>query len=513
MLQRRVVRVVPRLAEEGARLLTDGVAALHEELGVTPAFPPRVEAEAAEAVRSPRLPTLDRTDLPLVTIDPEGSRDLDQAVHLERRGSGFRVHYAIADVAAFVRPGGAVDEEAHRRGETLYGVGAKVPLHPPQLSEGACSLLPDGPRPALLWTVDLDASGERTSVRVERALVRSRAQLSYAEVQADLDAGTADPVFLLLREVGELRVARERDRGGVSLPLPDQEVELVEGRLRLSFRSPLPVENWNAQVSLLTGTAAASLMVEGRVGVLRTLPPPDPRDVARLRRVARALHVTWPDAVDHPTFLRGLDPARADHAAVLTASASLLRGSGYVAFDGSVPEHHEHAALATTYSHVTAPLRRLVDRYGGEVCLALSAGSEVPDWVTERLPGLPATMRSTGTTAGQYERGVLDLVEAVLLHERTGEDFAAMVVDVDERDPRRGQVMLREPAVAARVEGPAPLPLGTDITVRLVEADPVRRAVRFEPTGTGTAVPVAEPPGPPGTPVGRSSSPQGRTGA
>ena len=486
MLQRRGVRVAPRLAEDGARLLSEGVAALHRELGVTPTFPAEAEAEAAAAARSPQLPELDRTDLPFVTIDPDGARDLDQAVHLERRGTGYRVWYAIADVAAFVRPGGAVDEEAHRRGETLYGVGGKVPLHPPQLSEGACSLLPDGPRPAVLWQVDLDAAGERTAVHVERALVRSRAQLSYAQVQAALDAGTAAPEFDLLREVGELRLAREQDRGGVSLPLPDQEVELAGGRLHLAFRSPLPVETWNAQVSLLTGTSAAWLMLEGAVGVLRTLPPPDPRDVARLRRVAAALRVAWPEAVTYPDFIRMLDPARADHAAVLTASASLLRGSGYAAFTGSVPEHHEHAALATSYSHVTAPLRRLVDRYGGEVCLALCAGRPVPEWVTERLAGLPATMRTTGAKAGQYDRGVLDLVEAVLLRDRVGEEFSAMVVDVDDRDPRRGQVMLRDPAVAARVEGPAPLPLGTDVVVRLVAADPVRRTVRFEPTA-GTA--------------------------
>jgi exoribonuclease R len=374
----------------------------------------------------------------------------------------------------------------------LYGVGAKVPLHPPQLSEGACSLLPDGPRPALLWTIDLDASGERTAVRVERAMVRSRAQLTYAGVQAALDAGTADPVFGLLREVGELRLERERDRGGVSLPLPDQEVEFVGGRLHLAFRSPLPVENWNAQVSLLTGIAAASLMLEGEVGVLRTLPPPDPRDVARLRRVAKALRVEWPEPVGYPEFIRGLDPGRADHAAVLTASASLLRGSGYMSFAGSVPEHHEHAALATSYSHVTAPLRRLVDRYGGEVCLALCAGEPVPEWVTERLPGLPATMKSAGAKAGQYERGVLDLVEAVLLRDRVGESFAAMVVDVDDRDPRRGQVMLRDPAVGARVEGPGPLPLGTDLVVRLVEADPVARRVRFEPTPPDGVRPAEE---------------------
>ena len=482
MLQRRVVRVAPPLAEDGARLLAEGVAALHRELGVTPVFPPEVEAEAAAAVRSPRLPEVDRTDLPFVTIDPDGARDLDQAVHLERRGTGYRVWYAIADVAAFVRPGGAVDEEAHRRGETLYGVSGKVPLHPPRLSEGACSLLPDGPRPAVLWRIDLDASGERTGVHVERALVRSRAQLSYAEVQAALDAGTAAPGLALLREVGERRSALEEERGGVSLPLPDQEVELAGDRLHLAFRSPLPVENWNAQVSLLTGTAAASLMLEGEVGVLRTLPPPDPRDVARLRRVAAALRVSWPEPLGYPEFIRVLDPARADDAAVLTASASLLRGSGYVAFAGSVPERHEHAALATTYSHVTAPLRRLVDRYGSEVCLALCAGRPVPEWVTDRLVELPATMRSTGARAGQYERGVLDLVEAVLLRDRLGEDFDAMVVDVDDRDPRRGQVMLRDPAVAARVDGQAPMPLGTDVVVRLVEADPVRRAVRFQPT-------------------------------
>ncbi len=507
MLQRRVVRVAPRLAEDGARLLQEGVDALHRELAVTPDFPPEVKAEAQGAARAPLLPQLDRTDLPFVTIDPEGARDLDQAVHLERRAGGYRVHYAIADVAAFVRPGGAVDEEAHRRGETLYGVGGKVPLHPPQLSEGACSLLPDGPRPALLWTVDLDDAGERTAVRVERALVRSRAQLSYAEVQADLDAGTDDPVPLLLREVGELRHARERDRGGVSLPLPDQEVDLVEGRLRLAFRSPLPVESWNAQISLLTGMAAASLMVEGRVGVLRTLPPPDPRDVARLRRIARALDVAWPEEQDHPDFISALDAGRADHAAVLTASASLLRGSGYASFSGLVPQRHQHAALAAPYSHVTAPLRRLVDRYAGEVCLALCAGEPVPGWVADRLEALPATMRATGAKAGQYERGVLDLVEAVLLRDRVGEVFPAMVVDVDERDPRRGQVMLRDPAVGARVEGSVPLPLGTDLVVRLVEADPVRRAVRFEPAAppAGDGGPGAEAAG------GGPTSQRGRT--
>ena len=120
---------------------------------MTPEFPAEVRAEAEASARSPRLPDLDRTDLPFVTIDPETARDLDQALHIERDGDGYVVHYAIADVAAFVTPGGAVDAEAHRRGETLYGLDAKVPLHPKAISEAAASLLPDGPRPALLWTI------------------------------------------------------------------------------------------------------------------------------------------------------------------------------------------------------------------------------------------------------------------------------------------------------------------------------------------------------------------------
>ena len=123
---------------------------------MTPDFPPEVEEAAARAAAAPRLPDLDRTDLPFVTIDPASSLDLDQAVHIERDGDGYVVHYAIADVAAFVTAGDPVDIEANRRGETLYGADSKIPLHPKSLSEGAASLLPDQVRPALLWTIRVD---------------------------------------------------------------------------------------------------------------------------------------------------------------------------------------------------------------------------------------------------------------------------------------------------------------------------------------------------------------------
>lgn len=469
--------------------LAQGIAAIQSEMKLPLAFPPEVEAEATQAAAQPRLPVLDRTDIPLVTIDPPGSMDLDQALHFERRdGGGYRVHYAIADVAAFVAPGGAVDAEAHRRGETLYGADSRIPLHPPVLSEGAASLLPNQLRSALLWTIDLDASGEIEAADVRRARVKSRARLDYAGVQQQLDAGTADPLWTLLREVGELRQQREQARGGISLALPEQEIGMVDGQWRLRYRVNHPDEDWNAQISLLTGMAAAQLMVKGKVGILRTLPPPQPQpqDIARLRRTAQALAIAWPDDWSYPDFIRGLDPSKDTHVAMLTACTTVLRGAGYVAFDGELPAQPMQSAVAAEYAHATAPLRRLVDRYVGEVCVALCANQPVPDWVRSALPALPDVMAEADRRAKHYERQVIDLVEAVLLSPRVGETFQGAIVEVaggkghGAAAAHGGVVMLRDPAIEAPVDSSAPLPLGQEVVVRLAEADPVKRVVRFE---------------------------------
>jgi exoribonuclease R len=478
MPSNRVVHIKVEDDEAVVATLRDGIERIRAELEVSPQFPPEVEEAAAAAAAAPRLPDLDRTDIPFITIDPEGAMDLDQALHIERAGDGYVVHYAIADVAAFVSPGDPVDLESHRRGETLYGADSKVPLHPKVISEDAGSLVEGQVRPALLWTIAVDDEGEGTDVRVERARVRSTAKLSYETAQAAVDDGTAGEVLGLLQELGELRLARDAARGGVSLPLPEQEIDIQGGRWSLEFRSLLPVELWNAQISLLTGFGAATLMVYGRVGLLRTLPAPDPRDVQRLHRTARALGIEWPAEVLYPDFIRSLDPTRSKHAAMVVASARLLRGSGYVAFDGEVPAEPLHSALASEYAHVTAPLRRLADRYAGEVCVALCAGEPVPEWVLAKLPELPKTMQRSSQRAKGYERAVLDLVEAGLLTARVGEEFDAVVVSVDEKQPDHGVVMLAELGVEARVVGDD-LPLGTDVRVRLEKADVATREVEL----------------------------------
>jgi exoribonuclease R len=448
---------------------------LRRELGVPEEFPADVLAEAARAAAAPRLPDTDLTDVPFLTVDPPGSRDLDQALALSRQGTGYRLRYAIADVAAFVTPGGPLDAECARRGVTLYAPDRRTPLHPPVLGEDAASLLPDVVRPAVVWTIDLDADGEPTSTDVRRALVRSRQRLDYAQVQTAIDGGTADEGLALLAVVGRLRQARARDRGAVDLPTPEQEVEVGPDGPVLSFRAQLPAEAWNAQISLLTGMAAARLMLDGGVGLLRTLPTADPQDVAQLRRSALALGLAWPEGTSYGDVVSALDPQVPAAAALLTLATQLLRGAAYTAFDGAPPAEPGHSAVAASYAHCTAPLRRLADRYVSEVCLALSAGTPVPDWARTALPQLPALMASADRRASVLERAVVDSAEAVVLAPRVGQEFDAVVVD---SGPRSGTVQLRDPAVRARCDG-ADLPLGQAVRVRLVSADPVSRKVLF----------------------------------
>ena len=215
------------------------------------------------------------------------------------------------------------------------------------------------------------------------------------------------------------------------------------------------MEDWNAQISILTGQAAALLMLRAKVGIVRTLPQGDDYAVGRLRRTAAALHVPWPEEQSFADFLRGLDASVPAHAAVLAKSTVLLRGSGYAAFDGDVPEHPRHAGIGAPYAHTTAPLRRLVDRYVGEVCLAVSAGTDVPDWVRAALPDLPETMEDSNRRQQGFESGIVSLVEAAVLAGSVGEVFEAVVVDAD-KDGEGGSVQLREPAVTARCSGRRP---------------------------------------------------------
>lgn len=408
--------------------LTAALENLRQELDLRTEFPPEVLAEAQSAVAASAMPERDLTELGFITVDPPGSTDLDQAFHLERAGSGYRVWYAIADVPTFVAPAGAIDVEARLRGQTMYAPDGRISLHPEVIAEDAASLLPGRERPAFVWEFELDEDAQVQSVNLRRAAVKSRAQLTYEQVQEDLDSGGAAENLILLREIGTKRIALEKERGGASLNLPEQEIAHDGERYFIVTRPPLAAEDWNAQLSLMTGMAAAEIMLGGGVGILRTMPAPDEASLARFRHQARALGRSWPAGVPYGEFLRSLDTSDPRQLSLMHAAASLFRGAGYTAFDGDLPDAVEQAAIAAPYAHTTAPLRRLVDRFVLVTCEALCAGDEVPTWVREALPQLNSLMSASNQLASRLESGAVAAVEAALLSNRVGEEFNAVVI-------------------------------------------------------------------------------------
>lgn len=466
MKQVLVARPTPFLA---------GFARIRNELGVPASFPDEVNQAAFDATPMP-AERRDARDLPLIAIDPPGAADLDQAFAATAHADGFRVQYAIADVGAFVRPGGSIDTEARARGTTRYSPDLRTPLHPPILSEDRASLLPNGERPALLWTIDLDADGEPVDSHLERATVRVREAISYAEAQERIAGG--DELLTPLRTIGELRHQREVARGGISLNLPTQIVVGQDGHYDVRYDRSLPVEAWNAQISLLAGIVAGQTMAAAGVGLLRTLPATSQQDLRMLRCQAKTLGIDWPRDRSYPDLIRTIEPLDSRHSAFLIQAARSLRGAGYLAVNGSLPDDHRHGAIASVYAHVTAPLRRLVDRFCNEILLALYADQPAPSWAVEALEELPTLMGRARTRESNLSTAIINYTEAMCLLDRIGQEFPAGVVDVD-TERRRARIQLVEPAVVTTMDAER-LDLGSDVLVRLTDADPETRTIRFE---------------------------------
>jgi len=473
-------RIVPTVTAGG---LAASLAALRRSLDLPESYPADAEAEAERAARDvpvdPDSAGLsDLRDIEFLTIDPAGSTDLDQALHLARTGAGATLHYAIADVPAYVTPGGALDTEARRRGQTMYAPDGRIPLHPAVLSEGAASLLPGAPRRAFVWRFVLDEGARPTETTLTRAIVRSRAQWSYVDAQRAIDAGTAPETLLAMPWFGAQRTERERERGGASLNIPETRIETDGDGYRLERSDEVPLEDWNAQVSLLTGMAAADIMLRGGVGILRTMPPAGADDVADFRAQTIALGLPWRPDVTYGDYLRTLDRSPAARA-VKECAAGLFRGAGYVTFDGAPPTETVQAAIGAPYAHTTAPLRRLVDRWALVVCEALANGREVPDWARASLGELPAAMARSAQKASQLDAGALDRVEAALLENRVGEVFDGVVLALRGDGAR---VQLTDPPVEAKVAG-LDAAAGSTVRLRLVSASVSDGGLVFEPAG------------------------------
>ena len=473
-----------------------------EEFELPEHFPEDVHAEALHATDRYADQRRDLLDVPFVTIDPVGSMDLDQAVNIQdadgaggvgAAGGGgadpadgaarWRVRYAIADVAAFVDPAGALMAESLQRGQTMYLPDEPTRLHPAELSEGSASLLPDQTRPAVVWDILLRADGEVAECTVYRALIRSVKRFDYTEVEADMKRGTLHPAIAQLPDVGRARQSSDLRRKAINLRLPSISVERTESddgteRYVLDIDERLEMNDFNSELSLLAGMCAGEMMVRAGVGILRTLPPAGDKEIAAFDNGARALGFDR-SGRSIGELLADIAASTPRGMALMRDAQTLLRGAGYQHFGlvggDADAEPSIHAGIGGHYAHVTAPLRRLVDRFATEVCLAIANSQPIPEWVTANVDQVLSTMKSSGQTASAVDRACLNLTEAVVLQPWVGQNFNATVLHSDGAD--KAKILVEQPPILTTcVGGPDE---ASTVKVTLVIAEPAARKVRF----------------------------------
>jgi exoribonuclease R len=319
----------------------------------------------------------------------------------------------------------------------------------------------------MIFSVRVAADGSVRLDGAERAIIRSRAKLAYDSARA----ADLPPRFAELSD----RIQRaEARRGAARVNPPAQELVMTAtGGYQLVLRPPLESELRNAALSLATNLAVAEVLQAHRTGLFRVMAEPDEGAITRLRHTAEGLGIQWPHDAPFAAVERLLDPADPGQATFILAVQRAGQGAGYVPFrEGETPWH---AAVAATYAHATAPLRRLADRYVVRATLAIADGQPVPQAVAAAFEKLPPVMARAGALGSQLERAALDLAEAVLLQGREGETFAAVATDVDERGAR---IQLRDYPVVARLPAEG-IKAGEHLSVTLVEADLELRKLTF----------------------------------
>ncbi len=458
-----------RVDVEAAAAMSAGLDRIRQDGSIPGPFPAAVLAACDVATqRSPGAEHRDRTDRSFVTLDPATSVDLDQAFDVEQSGADLLLHYAIADVGWFVRPGDPLDVEAFERAVTVYLPDQRATLYPTDLSEGAASLLPNVDRPAVVFVVRVASDGLSTLEAVERSIVRSRAKLAYDSVT---DADLPDGFVELHRRI----VAAEQQRDAMRVEFPEQQIARDgDGHYTLQFRPRNDAEERNAALSLATNLAVADALLAAHTGMFRVMPDVDVRRIGRLRHFAQAFGLEWPRGVDLEEYVRGLPPDDYRTSAFLLAVRRASGGASYEAYqEGKRPWH---SAVAATYAHATAPLRRLQDRYVVEAALAVANNNPVSADISAAFDTLPAAMSRGEQRANRAERQALDLAEAVVLASQEGRTFPAVVIDEGDWGV---EFQIADPAIVGRVPAHRVDP-GHEIRVKVVDVDVVAAQVTYE---------------------------------
>jgi ribonuclease R len=500
---------------------------LREELGFG-SFRTTVEGEAREAAKSAEResgPRRDLTELATFTVDPSTARDFDDAVSAQREGDGARVWIHIADVAAHVKPGSLLDQEARRRGNSTYVPGAVEPMLPHALSSEACSLAPGVERLAVTAEIELGPAMEPRRTRFYRSRIRSDARLSYDELD-EIFAGRREPVA----EVAEpLAAAREVAAGlGERRGTASLDVESFEPEFRFDADGNVVSAHGVAQTEahrlierlmILDNEQVAQLLERERVpAIYRVHAQPDAARIERLLEQLAAL------GVPTPPLKQGLAPREAGRVAAeasrLARQEAARRGHGREAYTSLVlrslkqayysERNIGHAGLGSSaYCHFTSPIRRYPDLVCHRALLALlGEGEEAPTLAECRAAAADCSARER--ESAQIERAADDVCAAYLLERELGErgldavfegeisgvirsaafvSFRGELGDVYEgmlparRLPgERYELDRAEVALVGRGSG-GRINLGDPISVRVAGVDPPRGRAELAPAG------------------------------
>lgn len=419
------------------------------EHGLPLDFPADVEAEAARLPVDPRPADIadrkDLRDLPFVTIDGETARDFDDAVCVETGAEdGFRLRVGIADVAQYVAPGSALDAEAARRGTSVYFPDRAIPMLPERLSNELCSLKPDRDRAVLVADMDFDARGRRVGARFFRAVLRSRARLTYTEVAAVLEGGPEAarrrselgdlvPQLERMRELMRLLYARRLANGALDLDLPEPVVDLDDAghakNVRYAERND--AHRLIEEFMLEANQAVAAALAQDEIPIpYRIHEPPERSDVFELNRFLHTanVHIDTRGDITPGMVATALGELRG-HALERVLSRQILRALKQARYD---TQNVGHFGLAfSLYCHFTSPIRRYPD---------LLVHRQLVEWMEGRktkAQAADAALASASEASSRRERdamdaerAMLDLKKAEFMQGHMREPHAATIVSI-----------------------------------------------------------------------------------
>lgn len=432
----RITQIIGRIEDPRAASLL--AIAAHD---IPTEFPPSV-INAAQTATATECPREDLRETPLITIDPADARDHDDAVFAETTKDGWRVIVAIADVAAFVTPGSALDTEALKRGNSTYFPDRVVPMLPFELSADACSLKEGQERTCMAVEMVFDKSGTKTKHRFMRATMRSAAGLSYEEAQAAIDGNPSDRAAPLLDTVlrplwgayDALRTARER-RGPLELDLPERRVEIDEdGKVAgITTKERFDAHKLIEEMMIQANVAAAEELEKRTTPLLyRIHDAPSDAKIAALAEFLKTLDVKWP--LDETAQTKRFNRLLADFEDTDDSSAVseiVLRSQSQAVYS---PDNIGHFGLnLRKYAHFTSPIRRYSDLIVHRgLITALKLG---PDGLTDAhkvtLDDTAQHLVMTERRSMAAEREATDRYLAIFLADRVGAEFEGRITGVN----------------------------------------------------------------------------------